>query len=372
VRCAVLVAALAVCLVAAGSAAAAPKRPWLWQCEQIGLETAKFQCYVRLLLQDVDASGEPARELPRIDRRARAADTSLEGMCHVLMHEVGRRFAREHHVTLENLQRYVPQSNDPGCSAGFGMGLVMALGPQLIRTEGRSAVPTCLRLATRYRSYTCLHSLGHALMRGYHEALPLAVASCRKLGPRVAPDCAQGAFHDYWIALRGADDTTPLKHGDRSARTLCARYAAFARGCWYRFFVENPLGPSIAGAADIERVCRGLRALQRSGCVAAASLDLPDGPLTQNAICARLGAADAVSCLLGVHVPDIAPTRRLELIQRCGRFVRAARQGCYEWYGRTLAVVTNGRFRCSLLAAPGRAWCAVGKRREDDPLVTFS
>jgi hypothetical protein len=364
---AVLVAALAACVVSS-TATAAPKRPWLWQCEGIGLETAKFQCYVRLLLQDVDASGDPARELPRIDRRARAAGTSLEGMCHVLMHEVGRRYAREHHVTLENLQRYVPQSNDPGCSAGFGMGLVMALGPELIRTQGRSAVATCERLATRYRSYTCLHSLGHALMRGYHEALPLAVASCRKLGPRVAPDCAQGAFHDYWIALRGADDTTPLKRGARSARTLCARYANFARGCWYRFFVEDPLGPAIASAADIERVCHGLRGVQRSGCVAAASLVLPDGPLQQHAVCARLDATDAVSCLRGVHVQDVPEDRRLALIRRCGGIGRA----CYEWYGRTLAVVTNGRFRCSRLAEPGRSWCAAGARREGDPLVTFS
>jgi len=57
--------------VQASAAAAAPAKPWLWQCEQIHLEEAKDACYVRLLLLDIDRSGDPATELPRIDRRAR-------------------------------------------------------------------------------------------------------------------------------------------------------------------------------------------------------------------------------------------------------------------------------------------------------------
>jgi hypothetical protein len=75
-------------LVVAGSAASAPKRPWLWQCEQIHLEQAKDACYIRLLLLDIDRSGDPATELPRIDARAKATPTSLYGRCHMLMHSV--------------------------------------------------------------------------------------------------------------------------------------------------------------------------------------------------------------------------------------------------------------------------------------------
>src|SRR5262245_38129459 len=115
---------LAVLLVAASVAPAAagaqPVRPWLWQCEQIGLAQAKDACYERMLLLDINRSGDPANELPRIDRRARAAGTSLYANCHMYMHVVGREWAREHHLTLERLQDVVPRSNDPGCSAGFG------------------------------------------------------------------------------------------------------------------------------------------------------------------------------------------------------------------------------------------------------------
>ena len=133
----------------AGSAAAGSAKPWLWQCEQIRLETAKDTCYERLLLEDINRSGDPARELPRIDVRAKAAGTSLYGRCHMLMHVVGREWARQHGLTLDRLQSVVPRSNDPGCSAGFGMGLVMALGPAIISTGGRSALAACERLPTR-------------------------------------------------------------------------------------------------------------------------------------------------------------------------------------------------------------------------------
>src|SRR3954469_3141971 len=210
------VAVLLGALVAAGSAASAPKRPWLWQCEQIHLEQAKDACYVRLLLLDIDRSGNPATELPKIDARAKATPTSLYQRCHLLMHSVGRQWALEHHLTLERLQTVVPRSDDPGCSAGFGMGLVMALGPQIIATGGKSALKTCVDLPTRWREFTCVHSLGHALMRGYHETLPLAVRACTRLGAAHVSDCAQGAFHDYWIALRGTDETQSPVHAVHS------------------------------------------------------------------------------------------------------------------------------------------------------------
>ena len=136
------------------------------------------------------------------------------------MHAVGRNWARRHGVTFENLNRYVPRSNDPGCSAGFGMGLVMHLGAQLVLNPSR-ALRSCTRLPTRFREYTCIHGTGHALMRGYHGLLAGAVLACTKLGPRFAPDCAQGAFHDYWISLSGGDGTTaprtPTRTRSRSA-----------------------------------------------------------------------------------------------------------------------------------------------------------
>jgi hypothetical protein len=375
----VLVALAAVLLTAAG-ATAAPTRPWLWQCEQIHLDQAKDECYVRMLLLDIDRSGNPATELPRIDQRAKAAGTSLYGRCHMLMHVVGREWAREHHLTLDGLQRVVPRSNDPGCSAGFGMGLVMALGPQIIATGGKSALRTCVALPTRWRAFTCVHSLGHALMRGYHESLFLAVGACRRLGPRYAPDCAQGAFHDYWIALRGADDSTVPMHAVRSARRLCAEsdYASFAVECWYRYWVEQAPGPVIEGGGDLLRLCRGLAGSQRFGCIAGAAKDDYDTPSAQAALCTQLGrAADALACVRGVADQSYAgqARRQVALFRSCLRMPQGARAGCAAWFGRTFNVVTNGHFLadgCPRVASPLRAPCAAGARRWQGPLVTFS
>jgi hypothetical protein len=348
-------------------------KPWLWQCEQILGEEARYRCYVRLLLLDVDRSRNPARELPRIDRRARLAGTSLAGNCHVLMHEVGRRYAAEHRLTLATLQHAVPRSNDPTCSAGFGMGLIMQLGPEIIRSGGREAARTCLRLPTRYRAYTCVHGLGHALMRGYHGRLRQAVAACRGLGPREAPDCAQGAFHDYWISLRGADGTTRPLRPDTSPRSVCNGHLWYVRPCWYRYFVEQAT-TRIDSPADVLRVCRGLRRLQRSGCIGGAGLQLAGDPLAQARLCGRLPTRDIASCLRGAQVQVLArePRRQLQLIRGCAVLSAKERPDCYAWYGRTLAVVTDRRFDCGRLVGLGRLGCRAGARQTDEALVTFS
>ena len=254
-----LVALVTMCAAwSGGAAAAAPARPFLWQCEQIHLDQAKDACYLRLLLEDINRSGSPATELPRIDRLAKAAGTALYGRCHLLMHTVGREWAAEHHLTIEQLQNVEPRSNDPGCSAGFGMGLVMYLGPKIISTGGKSVIPECNALPTSYRQFTCVHSLGHALMRGYHEALFLAVQACARLGARYAPDCEQGAFHDYWVSLRGADDTMSPMEVVRSPRKLCAQYSRWAVECWYRYFIEQSPGPIVQSVRDLTSLCSGL------------------------------------------------------------------------------------------------------------------
>jgi len=361
-----VVAAIVVLLAVTSGTGRAEPRPWLWQCEQIGRLDAQWTCYVRLLLEDIDRSRNPAAELPRIDERARRAGTSLEGNCHALMHEVGRRYGAEHHVTLARLMDYIPRSNDPTCSAGFGMGLVMYLGPQIIASGGRTALGQCMRLPTRYRSYTCVHGIGHALMRGYHGRLRQSVEACRKLG-RQAPDCAQGAFHDYWISLRGADGTVRRTHGV-SPRFLCNGHLWYVRPCWYRYFVEQASGPMIDSASAIRAACSGLHALQRYGCVSGAALSMPEGPLTQTRMCASLAAPDARACLRGVAVQAFErnPRGQRKLFMSCARMPAHARTDCARWFGRTIALVTNGRFRC-----PTRA-CREGAALVREPLVTFS
>ena len=361
-----LLAVVVALLVTSGTSGAA-RKPWLWQCTQIHNAEAQYRCYVRLLRQDIEASGDPARELLRIDRRVVAVGGPVEAGCHVLMHQVGREYGRDHHVTLSTLQRYVPRSNDPNCSAGFGMGLVMYLGPEILRSGGAAAEHACARLPTRYREYTCVHGLGHALLRAYHGALGQAVNACRKLQARYAPDCAQGVFHDYWISLRGADGTTRPRGGSTSPRVICDGRFTYVRPCWYRYFLEQPVGSPVRNAADLRRTCRGLQSIQRFGCISAATLVISTDPFEQMRVCSQLRGLDAEACVRGVADQALAgrPARQLALIRRC----RTA--DCYAWIGRTLAVVTNGAFRCAALMH-GRAACLAGARQREAALVTFS
>jgi hypothetical protein len=377
VKSRLVLAGLAAVLVWPSGVGSAVRKPWLWQCAQIHNAEAQFRCYVRLLRQDIEASRDPARELPRIDRRVVTLGGTAEASCHVLMHEVGREYARAHRVTLGTLQRYVPRSNNPNCSAGFGMGLVMYLGPQILRSGAGAAVRTCAGLPTRYRSYTCVHGLGHALMRAYHGGLGQAVGACRALQASYAPDCAQGVFHDYWISLRGADGTTRPSGASMSPRTLCDGRLTYIRPCWYRYFLEQPVRPQVSTPSDLRRACRGLHALQRYGCISAAALTVSSNPFDQMRICERLHGRDSAACLRGVPDQALAgqPGKQLQLIQGCARVAHEARRGCYEWFGRTLAVVTNGAFRlrgCGRLAPSGRQACIAGAKRMNDALVTFS
>jgi hypothetical protein len=338
----------------------------------------QYRCYVDGLLEMVERTGDPARELPKIDSEVHATGGFLEAACHSFMHEVGRTYAERHHVTFATLQRYTPRSNDPGCSAGFGMGLAMYLGPQLV-LEPRQILRTCSRLATRFREYTCVHGSGHALMRGFHSQLRDAVRACRKLGPRNAPDCAQGAFHDYWIALGGADDTTRPEEVVTSARDLCADYE-FVRPCWYRFPWERESKKRVAKAGDVLASCAGLEGLQRAGCVSAASLLMSRAlePVDHARECGKLSGSDTIECLRGVNVPAVAsnPFQRSALIGTCADLPQTTRARCFGWFGRTLAVVTDGTFRaggCRELGdAQAENWCAVGAAHMGRPLRTFS
>src|ERR687887_1405454 len=177
-------------------------------CDIFTRRPARFRtCLSDQALWLVVHTHDPARELPRIDRYAHSVGGFLDSNCHILMHPVGRRYARRVHLTLDRLRNYLPRTNDPGCSAGFAHGLIMELGPQIVRMGPQGAAAACRRASTRYQRYSCVHGLGHAYMRLFSETVEPAIAACSALGPTDAADCAQGAFHDYWIAAAGLDQT---------------------------------------------------------------------------------------------------------------------------------------------------------------------
>jgi hypothetical protein len=224
-----------------------------------------------------------------------------------------------------------------------------------------------------------VHGFGHAFMRLYEDQLEPALKLCTALGRGSAPDCAQGAYHDYWFAVTGADDASLAGEAVTDPYRLCAEQPqAYVRPCWYRAFLENrPEGFRVETAGDIDDLCAGLRGLQRDGCVTAASLIGPADPAEQLRICSRMRSGSA-SCVRGAKVAnlqDAPPETYVRLIGGCERFVRAARGACYEWLGKALAVLTDGEFGrtgCPQLRGSARRSCEAGAEAMDEPLVTFS
>jgi hypothetical protein len=368
-----------------GSAAAtaeAPVRiPDLRECRQLGAELAN-ECYTRAYLRLVRGRRDPRPAVKAIADNAWKEGASLLANCHGIMHTVGRTYASERHLTLGTLMTYLPQSNDPGCTAGFAHGMVTAVAPDIDPTRPGEAARVCGGARTRYQEYSCIHGFGHAFMRIYGDQLEPALRLCAMLGKRAAADCAQGAYHDYWFAVIGADDTSLQGEPVRDPRRLCGGAPArFVRPCWYRVWLENRTQDlQVATPADVEALCSGLSGLQRSACVTAAALIGPVDPAAQLALCARMpAAADQASCARATKVQNLLgkPTARfVRIVDGCSRLARAARAPCYRWLGKAVAVLTDGAFARAgcprLRGAAARRQCAAGARTMDQALETFS
>jgi len=322
-------------------------------------------CLERRLLAAVSNADSVSPALPLVDEAAKRDGGLLADRCHLLMHWVGRNYAVQHRVTLASLQQYLPRTNDPGCSAGFAHGLISALGPSLLRGSTAQAARVCNRSPTRYQAYSCVHGLGHAYMRAYMEALPLALRLCNRLPKRDVADCAQGAFHDYWFAEEQVDGIHAAGTPE-SPRQLCAAQPrVFVRACWYRAFLESPPSPPLDSASQLRSACHGLAGLQLEGCITGASTIVAStDPGRQLDGRATLGTL-ALACARGTAVHDLlgAPRRtQVRLVAHCAGF-GGRRAACVEWIAKSLNVVTNGTFLgqgCVRVAAADRAACRRG------------
>ena len=344
------------------------------------LADASRDCYTRTFSVLVADRDDPRPQVEAIEVAVRREGGFVLSNCHGVMHTVGRTYALERELALSNLKDVLPRSNDPGCSAGFAHGLVTGVAPRLDVREPDEAAALCADAGTRYQRYSCVHGLGHAFMRIHGDRLEPALELCRSLG-EAAPECAQGAYHDYWFALAGVDDASLPGAAVADPRQLCgAQPAAFVRPCWYRAFVENrPPGIEVDSPEHLEVLCDGLRGLQRRGCITAAAVIGPADPAVQLEICAALSdPADAESCIRGTKVQNLlgqpAPAL-VALIRRCGLFRDGTARACYRWLGKTIAVVTDGDFArtgCPQLTGGARAECRAGAASMEQALVTFS
>jgi hypothetical protein len=363
-----------------GDRAPAVGRVDLSACRDLD-DDATRDCYTEEFSALVQGREDPRPAVEAIAAVAWDEGGFLLSNCHGAMHTVGRTYAVEAGVTLATLMDYLPQANDPGCSAGFAHGLVTGVAPQIDPSQPAEAAQVCADAGTRFRRYSCVHGFGHAFMRLYEDQLRPALGLCDALGEDAAPDCAQGAFHDYWFAVVGADDARLRQEPVTDPRKLCgAQEEIYVRPCWYRAYIDNrPRAFQVATPEDLESLCDGLDGLQREACMTAASVIGPSDPAAQLEMCAGLAdATDAANCVRGTKVQNLldAPiATHVALIERCAAFAGAARRECYRWLGKTIAVLTDGRFAregCPQLAGAARRECEAGAARMDEALVTFS
>ena len=300
--------------------------------------------------------------------------------CHGLMHTVGREYARDNGLTIAALKDNLPQSNDPGCPAGFAHGLVTGVAPQIDPANPKASEAVCAETGTRYERYSCTHGFGHAFMRISNEELEAALALCTKLGPNSAPDCAQGAFHDYWFSVAGFDDTETPSNLETDPNRLCGAQAPeYVRQCWYRAFVDNRPATTIDGAAAVQRLCQGLEGLQLEGCITAATVIGPADPRAQFALCYGFQGSAALACVRGLKLQNLLGASNelyASVLERCASLQEAVRLDCYRWLGKAAAVLTDGKFEtggCRLLERKdAERACVEGARSMEGPLVTFS
>ena len=376
---------VAIAALAGGGAGGDADRPAfaldLDSCSNLGGDSARA-CYTRVFTAAVRGREDPRPAVAAIADQAWKQGAGLLGDCHGIMHTVGRTYARERGVNLSTLMEYLPSSDDPGCSAGFAHGMVTAIAPAIDADRPGEAARVCGSARTRYQRYSCIHGFGHAFSRVYGAGLEPALDLCRALGPQAAPDCAQGAYHDYWFAVEGVDDAPAPDEPRTDPRELCATQPReFVRACWYRGLIERrPEGFVLETAADLDGLCAGLTGLQRSGCIAGAAVIGPPDPAAQLAVCAQLQAvSDAAACVRGTKVQNLLGREDADfvgLVEHCAKLAAGARGACRRWLGRVLAVVTDGAFArtgCPRMSgAAARRQCAAGAARIDDALETFS
>lgn len=347
------------------------------------VQDAGRACYSRELAAIVNGAGDPLAAVEGITEAAYADQSGfLLANCHGIMHTVAREYALRTKLSLANLMDNLPRTNDPGCSAGYGHGLVTAVAPEIEKAGPKVANQLCANSETRYQRYSCTHGFGHAFMRLNNEKLEPSLAMCEQLGSGAAADCSQGIYHDYWFAVNGIDDTAKPENAVTDPRQLCgAQPEQFVRTCWYRAFVETANGTRVESGAQIDEMCSGLDSLQRAACVTGASVIGPPDPRNQLAVCSGLEAdTDVVACIRGTKVQNLLQypaEMQVELIQECNKVFKGSLAiACDRWLGKTLGVVSDGKFRTTgcpkLPTAEARRACTAGVKSMEGPLVTFS
>ena len=256
----------------------------------------------------------------------------------------------EHHLTLDGLQQVVPRSNDPGCSAGFGMGLVMALGPSIIahrrqeRAEDvRGAADAAAAVHVRAQPRPCAHA------RLPRDDLPRS-QRVQRSSARATRRTARRARS----TTTGSRCAVRTRRRRRCTRSRSPRQALRAvRAIRARVLVPL-LDRAGAGAGDPERRATCSASAAGSPAVQRAGLHRGRG----EGLLRHAGRAGAALCEprmpRRMRSPACAASRTRRSRASRGRRSRSSASapacrrargaGCAAWFGQTFNVLENGRF----------------------------
>ena len=278
-------------------------------------------------------------------------------------------------------QGHLPKSNDPGCPAGLRARARdrRRAADRPARSEGGGRGLRRDRHALRaLQLHARLRARVHAdLRRGARPRSRSARSSARTRGP----DCAQGAFHDYWFSVGGFDDTQAPTDPETDPKQLCgAQEPEYVRQCWYRAFVDNRPPGAIDALRRRRQLCQALEGLQREGCITAATVIGPADPHSQFSLCFGFTGEEALACVRGIEAPE--PARRVERAVRrrastaAARFPRRCGSAATAGWARPRRAhrrgVRDGRLPAPPEGAVRAKACVEGARTMDEPLVTFS
>lgn len=331
-RVLVIAAALFAGALLASCGSSQPKRASIADCGAIPADKnlkPLMDCMVKAAEAEIEkAGGDTTEAAMKIESQSQKSFIVREN-CHIAMHLVGSRLVKRERITLATLQQRLPRSDATNCAGGMTHGMISVLGvtPQKAKQIASSV---CASEKTRARQFGCVHGIGHGLRR-YLGTPQQAGAVCKTLGSRaVASDCAQGVYHDFFLAAPSAKSRKELLRpkGDRlvtikelvgpppgaprsqsaSIDRMCLDQPSdFLRECWYRLVVGPGVPIPIESARDITYACGGLKSEQQYACIAAIATGrtLPEKLVSRCAPLSRQSQRLGSACIDGINLLSV-------------------------------------------------------------------
>lgn len=257
------------------------------RCSQFGADYAKIvPCIADAVDQRIRNGEDPSEVLDRLQAQVDTMEQPPQLACHASMHLSGARYVKSKKITLSSLIGSLPQSSSTRCAAGFTHGMISVLG---VTSQNAAQIiqETCTRENTLAQRYSCIHGVGHGIRHTVGKSAS-ALKVCSSLGKAAASDCAQGVYHDLFMALSGSQDpnkpagnkvtsdqlglTPPRRSGAMSNRldqTCLTQPKEFQRECWYRLAHGPGIPVQIEDKGDLYFACGGLPSNHYLSCIGA-------------------------------------------------------------------------------------------------------